>query len=112
MKHLKGSKTGIKAEVNLMNMIKGNRNKHRYVSTKLADFNKIIRLIITTLNNDNTDLIKYMLSLHKDKFIEDVYQSKLSLDEQRHLHNAIKTRYMIAVRKIKLPLNNGTENKS
>ena len=104
MKHLKSNKRGNKAEINLMCMIKSNKNKHRYVSSKLSDFSFTLFKIIE-LNESDRKLMKYLLDIHKNHFMETVYSSTLSLNEQNYLRNAIKTRYMAIVRSMKLELN-------
>jgi hypothetical protein len=86
-----------------MDMLKNNKNKHKYVSIKLSDFNKIMKIIIEN-NSQNIILTKYLLKLHKDENIRNVYQSKLVGIEISHLINVIKTRYMRKIREIEILL--------
>ena len=108
MIHLGSRRAGNLAESNLMDMLKNNRNKHRYVSVKLADFNKIMKMIIKN-NTHDIVLTKYLLKLHREQNVRDIECSTLIGNEATHLINAIKARYMAKVRSLKLPLNTGRE---
>lgn len=108
MQHLGSRKTGNSAEHNLMDMLKGQKNKHRYVSIKLSDFSKIMHSIVRN-NLHDVKLTKYLLRLHREANVRSLEQSTLVGDEATHLVNAIKARYMTVVRKLKLPLNTGKD---
>jgi len=107
MRHLDSKRTGNSAEINLMDMLKNNKNKHRYVSIKLSEFSRIMKIIIDGYYDIRTT--KYLLKIHREEYVRNIDDSTLVGDEKTHLINAIKTRYMKVIRELKLPLNTGEE---
>ena len=103
MKHLRGKRSGNKAEMALIGILKDERNKLSYVMSTLSKYSNILHSIVR--NNNDLKLRKYLLKLHKDNSMQEVYQSQLNIEEVNYLRNAIKARYMTVVRKLKLPLN-------
>lgn len=104
MKHLKSNKQGNQAEINLMSMVKNDKNKHRYVSAKLSNFSFTLFKIID-FNKSDRKLMKYLMNMHKNHHMATIYDSNLTTKQQNHLRNAIKTRYMTLIRSMALELN-------
>ncbi len=107
MKHLQSNKNGNQAERILLDMLKDDSHKHRYVSAKLSQFSEVSNVIVANYMNDTTSLktTKYLLRIHKEYTVANTIHSQLTSEQQDHLRNALTTRYRKIIRKYKLPHN-------
>ena len=101
MSHLKG-KRRYKAESILIEILQNDKNKLSYVMRALSKYSHILHSIVN--NNEELTLRKYLLTIHKDNTMKEVYQSNLNEDEINYLKNAVKARYMNTIRDLGIPL--------
>jgi hypothetical protein len=105
MKFQNSKKTGIKAELNLINDLKNDRNKRLYVISKLNKFSTIQNQYIKSIKD--IKILKYALETNLKEQYANLKDSKLNQDEINLMRNALHTRYMNCIRKHKIPLHKG-----
>lgn len=97
------TKTGQRAEDNLLDMVKNNKWRHRYVSTTLTEFSTVMNQICNKFRG-NDRMIKYLTRIHFEDSKKRIRESQLVGDELTHLDSALHTRWLEKLRKENIKL--------
>lgn len=78
-------------EEDLYSYLKDSTNKYRYCNNKLSKFSRGLNKIIDSFRND-IEFLRYLVEIHKEKYIKDLEYSKLDKQAKLYMICAIKRR--------------------